>query len=112
MKIVQLIIAPNDALWQGILLGLGDDGNVYKAGGCGWEPEIECKVKTLQAPHPHKLAFAVRSHLDDYAELQDCPEDGPSVSLLIAKLRAALRDYDQSLKPAAVSRDDTEGGAQ
>ena len=37
LKIIQIMIAPNDATWQGVLLGLGDDGNVYAAGGCGWD---------------------------------------------------------------------------
>jgi len=29
MKIIQILIAPNDCHWQGKLLGLGDDGIVY-----------------------------------------------------------------------------------
>jgi hypothetical protein len=44
LKIIQIMIAPNDATWQGVLLGLGDDGNVYAAGGCGWEPYFEGKL--------------------------------------------------------------------
>ena len=28
-KIVQLILTPNDSIWQGVLLGLGDDGATY-----------------------------------------------------------------------------------
>jgi len=40
-KIIQILIAPNDATWQGILLGLGDDGVTYQVGtGTKWEPMI------------------------------------------------------------------------
>ena len=40
-KIIQILIAPNDAIWQGILLGLGDDGITYQVGtGTKWEPMI------------------------------------------------------------------------
>lgn len=44
LKIVQILIAPNDSTWQGALLGLGEDGHVYEAGGTGWEPYFECKL--------------------------------------------------------------------
>lgn len=30
MKIIQILFSPNNATWQGALLGLGDDGNVYE----------------------------------------------------------------------------------
>tara|TARA_R110000772_G_scaffold51939_2_gene119203 strand:- start:583 stop:1053 length:471 start_codon:yes stop_codon:yes gene_type:complete len=41
-KIIQILIAPNDSTWQGILLGLGDDGITYKVGlGTDWEPMID-----------------------------------------------------------------------
>lgn len=36
MKIVQVIPMENNYLWQGVVLGLGDDGNVYEMVGCGW----------------------------------------------------------------------------
>jgi len=40
-KIIQILIAPNDSTWQGILLGLGDDGITYQVGtGTKWEPMI------------------------------------------------------------------------
>ena len=40
-KIIQILIAPNDSTWQGILLGLGDDGITYQVGtGAKWEPMI------------------------------------------------------------------------
>ena len=40
-KIIQILIAPNDALWQGMILGLGDDGVTYRAGSKNtWEPLI------------------------------------------------------------------------
>ena len=48
-KFIQIMIAPNDATWQGVLLGLGDDGNVYAAGGCGWEPYFEGKLSRENA---------------------------------------------------------------
>lgn len=32
LKIVQIIIGPNDYTWQNALLGLGSDGAIYKAG--------------------------------------------------------------------------------
>ena len=44
MKIVQILIAPNDATWPGRLLGLGDDGVVYNQTAGGWEPAVPCKV--------------------------------------------------------------------
>ena len=40
-KIVQILIAPNDAWWQSRLIGLGDDGVTYHAGTENvWEPLI------------------------------------------------------------------------
>ena len=40
-KIVQLLIAPNDETWQGVILGLGDDGVTYSVGQSGkWESYI------------------------------------------------------------------------
>lgn len=40
-QIIQLLITPNDATWQGRLLGLGSDGATYEAGTSGrWEPII------------------------------------------------------------------------
>lgn len=35
VKIVQLVIAPNNSEYQGALLGLGSDGVVYRAGSDG-----------------------------------------------------------------------------
>lgn len=29
MKIIQLILSPSDDMWQGKLVGLGDDGAIY-----------------------------------------------------------------------------------
>lgn len=31
MKIIQLLMTPNDSTWQGTLLGLADNGVVYKS---------------------------------------------------------------------------------
>jgi len=40
-KIIQILIAPNDALWQGMLIGLDDAGVTYHAGTKSvWEPLI------------------------------------------------------------------------
>lgn len=40
-KIIQLLMAPNTERWQGILLGLGDDGVTYEACNDGWNPLIK-----------------------------------------------------------------------
>ena len=46
MKIIQILLTPEDARWQGRLLGLGDDGILYEsAGNSGWYPMIPCKIK-------------------------------------------------------------------
>jgi len=39
-RIVQLLISPNDACWQGVLLGLGSDGVTYHCKTGHWEPYI------------------------------------------------------------------------
>jgi len=39
-KIVQILIAPNDSTWQGVMLGLGDDGVTYHCKTGHWEPYI------------------------------------------------------------------------
>lgn len=40
-RIIQILVAPNDATWQGMLLGLGDDGITYMVGSKNmWEPMI------------------------------------------------------------------------
>lgn len=36
MKIIQILMALNNITWQGKLLGLGDDGNVYYREDCKW----------------------------------------------------------------------------
>jgi len=36
MKIIQILFSPNDSQWQGVLLGLGDDGLVYRLMPEGW----------------------------------------------------------------------------
>jgi len=44
VKIMQLVITPNDSNWQGILVGLGDNGITYEAKNDGhgwfWDPII------------------------------------------------------------------------
>ena len=40
-RIIQVLVAPNDATWQGALLGLGSDGVTYVCGASGrWENYI------------------------------------------------------------------------
>ena len=36
VKIVQILIAPDNSTWQGKMLGLGNDGIVYSAENDGW----------------------------------------------------------------------------
>ena len=40
-KIIQILVAPNDALWQGRLIGLGDDGVTYQSQTDEWEPMVK-----------------------------------------------------------------------
>ena len=40
LKIIQLLMSPNDSVWQGVLLGLGDDGATYHCQGDTWQPHI------------------------------------------------------------------------
>lgn len=40
MKIIQLLMTPNDSTWQGVLLGLGDDGVTYHCQTGTWKPYI------------------------------------------------------------------------
>jgi hypothetical protein len=39
-QIIQLLIAPNDSTWQGVLLGLGDNGVTHHCQTGHWEPYI------------------------------------------------------------------------
>lgn len=40
-QIIQLLMTPNDATWQGVLIGLGSDGVTYVCGPSGrWETYI------------------------------------------------------------------------
>ena len=49
-KIIQILITPNDLMWQGILVGLGDDGITYQVGtGTKWEPMIDALTSDLIA---------------------------------------------------------------
>jgi hypothetical protein len=45
VKIVQILITPNNQEYQGILLGLCDEGNVYQATPTGWAMHLECKLE-------------------------------------------------------------------
>ena len=47
-KIVQVLIAPNDALWQGRLIGLGSDGVTYQTGADKWEPMVSPELPEPQ----------------------------------------------------------------
>lgn len=40
MKIIQLLMTPNDSAWQGVLLGLGDNGVTYHCQTGTWKPYI------------------------------------------------------------------------
>ena len=57
-KIIQILTTPNDALWQGRLLGLGDDGATYQCGASKWELIIE----PLTARHNAKINQEDPSH--------------------------------------------------
>jgi hypothetical protein len=39
-KIIQLLMSHNDSVWQGVLLGLGNDGMTYHCQGDTWQPYI------------------------------------------------------------------------
>jgi hypothetical protein len=39
-RIVQLLMTPNDARWQGTLLGLSSDGETYHCNSGYWEPYV------------------------------------------------------------------------
>jgi hypothetical protein len=52
MKIIQILIAPNDAAWQGRLVGLADDGSVWWVGPSKWEPCIPPIETSEQEPQP------------------------------------------------------------
>ena len=41
MRIIQILVAPENNKWQGMLLGLGDDGCVYYDSDGKWEIFIE-----------------------------------------------------------------------
>ena len=40
VKIIQLVATNNVGGWEGVLLGLGDNGVVYEAGTGRWKPII------------------------------------------------------------------------
>ena len=40
-KIIQILITPDNALWQNVLIGLGDDGVVYEVSDhTRWRPMV------------------------------------------------------------------------
>ena len=46
IKIIQMMPMPNNEYWQGVVLGLGDDGVVYiDSGHRSWEVYIPLKFK-------------------------------------------------------------------
>jgi hypothetical protein len=47
-KIIQILVTPNDDSWQGMLLGLSDDGVVYRVEEDGWV----AMIKPLTMPPP------------------------------------------------------------
>ena len=56
MKIIQLLLTPNDSRWQNTLLGLADDGGTYSADPSGkWVPYL-----APLAPVPVPAAVVVR----------------------------------------------------
>ena len=54
-RIIQLLMTPNDATWQGNLLGLGSDGATYFAAASGrWEPYIPPLTLRLMSIYPYQ----------------------------------------------------------
>ena len=50
VKIVQLIVAPNDCHYQGALLGLGSDGVIYRADNDNmWHVYFPCEFANARA---------------------------------------------------------------
>lgn len=45
VKIIQLLPMPNDATYQGVVFGLGDDGVVYHSTSEGWDVAIPLDFK-------------------------------------------------------------------
>ena len=45
VKIIQILAMPNDEYYQGMTIGLGDDGVVYSASSNGWEVYIPLEFK-------------------------------------------------------------------
>ena len=45
VKIIQILPMPNDQYYQGMSIGLGDDGVVYSARSNGWEVYIPLEFK-------------------------------------------------------------------
>jgi hypothetical protein len=50
IKIVQIMMTPNDSTWQGRMLGLGSDGVTYHCYGDKWEPFIPSLANIIKSP--------------------------------------------------------------
>jgi hypothetical protein len=48
VKIIQILAMPNNEYYQGMTIGLGDDGVVYSASANGWEVYIPLEFKLNQ----------------------------------------------------------------
>lgn len=84
MKIIQLLQTHNDQTWQGMLLGLGDDGIVYEQGISGWNPVIFPNKAT------QSLIAAAPQMLEALESVADWGGD-PNNYLNLDEVRAALR---------------------
>ena len=49
-RIIQILMTPNDATWQGRLLGLGDDGVTYHEYRGAWEPFVPALTHSANTP--------------------------------------------------------------
>lgn len=83
MKIIQLLQLVNDHVWQGRILGLGDDGVTYEVGKSGrWEELIPRDIEACRSE-------VVESFISDLA--RKTPADYP-VTAIISRARGLVRD--------------------
>jgi len=48
MKIVQILIAPDNSTYQGVIIGLDTEGHLYTAEATGWRKYFECKLENAE----------------------------------------------------------------
>ena len=91
-------MSPNDSVWQGVLLGLGDDGTTYHCQGDTWQPYIP----PLNPQDKAAELNAARAEIErlDTAGIHSCHKDCQRPNCVLRRELKAVTEQRDRLEVA------------